>query len=28
MGLNFGAKIVNWTPKNLEELSKIKNKDF
>jgi DNA-directed RNA polymerase subunit alpha len=28
MGLSFGAKLTNWPPKNIEELSKIKNKDF
>ena len=28
MGLAFGTKLVNWPPKNIEELSKIKNKDF
>ena len=28
MGLTFGAKLTNWPPKNIEELSKIKNKDF
>jgi DNA-directed RNA polymerase subunit alpha len=28
MGLGFGVKLTNWPPKNIEELSKIKNKDF
>jgi len=28
MDLNFGMKIPNWPPENIEELSKIKNKDF
>ncbi|MFT6346310.1 MAG: DNA-directed RNA polymerase subunit alpha [Myxococcota bacterium] len=28
MGLTFGTKLVNWPPKNIEELSKSKNKDF
>jgi DNA-directed RNA polymerase subunit alpha len=28
MGLVFGAKLVNWPPQNIEELSKTKNKDF
>ncbi len=28
MGLVFGAKISNWPPKNLEELSKTKSKNF
>jgi len=28
MGLAFGTKLANWPPKNIEELSKIKNKDF
>jgi DNA-directed RNA polymerase subunit alpha len=28
MGLNFGMKLVNWPPKNLEDLLKIKNKEF
>lgn len=28
MGLSFGAKLANWPPKNIEELAKIKNKDF
>jgi len=28
MGLGFGHKLSNWPPKNIEELAKIKNKDF
>jgi DNA-directed RNA polymerase subunit alpha len=28
MGLSFGMKLVNWPPKNLEDLLKIKNKEF
>lgn len=28
MGLNFGVKLVNWPPKNIEELAKSKNKEF
>lgn len=28
MGLNFGMKLTNWPPKNIEELAKAKNKDF
>ncbi|MFT7086776.1 MAG: DNA-directed RNA polymerase subunit alpha [Rickettsiales bacterium] len=28
MGLGFGAKLTNWPPKNIEELAKVKNKDF
>lgn len=28
MGLSFGMKIHNWPPENIEELSRIKNKDF
>lgn len=28
MGLNFGMKLVNWPPKNLDDLLKIKNKEF
>ncbi len=28
MGLSFGMKLVNWPPKNLEELLKQKNKEF
>lgn len=28
MNLSFGTKLVNWPPKNIEELAKIKNKDF
>ncbi len=28
MGLSFGTKLTNWPPKNIEELSKTKNKDF
>ncbi len=28
MGLGFGMKLTNWPPKNIEELAKIKNKDF
>jgi DNA-directed RNA polymerase subunit alpha len=28
MGLNFGMKIPNWPPKNLDELLKMKNKEF
>ena len=28
MGLNFGMKLTNWPPKNLDDLLKIKNKEF
>jgi DNA-directed RNA polymerase subunit alpha len=28
MGLSFGMKLTNWPPKNLEELLKLKNKEF
>lgn len=28
MGLSFGMKIHNWPPENIEELSRIKSKDF
>ncbi len=28
MGLGFGMKIPNWPPENIEELSRIKSKDF
>lgn len=28
MDLSFGMKIPNWPPENIEELSKMKNKDF
>ena len=28
MNLAFGMKLTNWPPKNIEELSKLKNKDF
>lgn len=28
MGLNFGMKLMNWPPKNLEDLLKVKNKEF
>jgi DNA-directed RNA polymerase subunit alpha len=28
MGLGFGMKLSNWPPKNIEELSKTKSKDF
>lgn len=28
MGLSFGTKLTNWPPKNIEELAKMKNKDF
>ena len=28
MSLSFGVKLVNWPPKNLDELLKIKNKEF
>lgn len=28
MGLSFGMKITNWPPENVEELSKVKNKEF
>jgi DNA-directed RNA polymerase subunit alpha len=28
MGLNFGMKLTNWPPKNLEDLLKLKNKEF
>lgn len=28
MGLSFGMKIPNWPPENIEELSRIKSKDF
>jgi len=28
MGLTFGMKLTNWPPKNIEELLKIKNKEF
>lgn len=28
MGLSFGMKLQNWPPRNLEELLKVKNKEF
>lgn len=28
MGLGFGMKLVNWPPKNMDELLKVKNKEF
>ena len=28
MGLGFGMKLVNWPPKNMDELLKLKNKEF
>jgi len=28
MGLSFGMKLVNWPPKNMDELLKLKNKEF
>jgi len=28
MGLSFGMKLSNWPPKNMEELLKLKNKEF
>ncbi len=28
MGLGFGMKLVNWPPKNIEDLLKLKNKEF
>ncbi len=28
MGLSFGMKIHSWPPENIEELSRVKNKDF
>ena len=28
MSLSFGMKLTNWPPKNIEELLKIKNKEF
>lgn len=28
MGLTFGMKLTNWPPKNLDELLKMKNKEF
>jgi len=28
MGLGFGMKLINWPPKNIEELLKLKNKEF
>ncbi len=28
MGLNFGLKLANWPPKNIDELLKMKNKEF
>ncbi len=28
MGLGFGTKLSNWPPKNIEELAKVRNKDF
>lgn len=28
MNLGFGMKLVNWPPKNLEDLLKVKNKEF
>lgn len=28
MGLSFGMKLTNWPPKNIEDLLKIKNKEF
>ena len=28
MGLTFGMKLQNWPPKNIEELLRIKNKEF
>ncbi|MBP7709691.1 MAG: DNA-directed RNA polymerase subunit alpha [Rickettsiales bacterium] len=28
MGLGFGMKLINWPPKNMDELLKLKNKEF
>ena len=28
MGLGFGMKLINWPPKNIDELLKLKNKEF
>jgi len=28
MGLGFGMKLVNWPPKNMDDLLKMKNKEF
>lgn len=28
MGLGFGMKLVNWPPKNMDDLLKLKNKEF
>jgi DNA-directed RNA polymerase subunit alpha len=28
MGLIFGMKLASWPPKNLDELLKMKNKEF
>ena len=28
MGLNFGMKLPDWPPQNLDDLLKIKNKEF
>ena len=28
MGLAFGMKLVNWPPKNMDDLLKMKNKEF
>lgn len=28
MGLSFGMKLTNWPPKNIDELLKVKNKEF
>ncbi len=28
MGLSFGMKLTNWPPKNIDELLKLKNKEF
>lgn len=28
MNLGFGMKIANWPPKNMDELLKMKNKEF
>jgi DNA-directed RNA polymerase subunit alpha len=28
MNLSFGAKLANWPPENIEELTKLKNKEF
>jgi len=28
MNLSFGMKLVSWPPKNLDDLLKIKNKEF